>query len=169
MWRPPAGLRLRMRLSTLLLLTIIVAMGVALAIQQQRERRLRAELQWARDSSTQVILEALEQQVSWPSSPNAPETLESVLKFLKYSSQQTAPRGLYWHGIPIYVDPAGIKEAGARMNSGVPTGAVAQTTLKAILEDALQQSGLDYVVEDGMLRITSKQDAERLRRGAPAR
>lgn len=169
MWRPPAGLRLRIRLSTLLLLTIIVALGIALVIQQQRERRLRAELRWARDSSTQAILEALEEPETWPPSPNVPVTLESLLMFLKFRSGAKPPRGLYWHGIPIYVDPTGLKEAGARMNSGITTGPVVQTTPKAILNESLQQIGLDYVVENGLLTITSKKYAEQIRQGAPVR
>jgi hypothetical protein len=68
--------------------------------------------------------------------------------------------GVLWDGIPFFVDPIGLQEAGVTMNSPVTVSSKAVPIRKA-LEDALCQLKLEYFVkdEDGFLLITSKESA----------
>jgi hypothetical protein len=78
-------------------------------------------------------------------------SLEDVLKYIKQAT--VSPN---YSGIPIYVDPKGLKEAEATLQSvirldleGVP--------LKTTLRLMLKQIGLAYCVRDGVLIISSVQ------------
>jgi hypothetical protein len=101
-----------------------------------------------RDPKTKSILSKLEEPVSMSFANETP--LEDVLKYIKSATQ-----GPNDNGIPIYVDPVGLNEAGKTMTSpvtldleGVPLG----TTLRLVLK----QLGLTYEVKDGLLTITSE-------------
>ncbi len=75
--------------------------------------------------------------------------LEDVLKYIK---QATTDR--VYVGIPIYVDPEGLKEANASLSSVVAIeleGVPLKTTLRLLLK----QIGLAYCVRDGILIISS--------------
>lgn len=72
--------------------------------------------------------------------------------------------------IPIYVDPAGLQKAGATMKSRVrivPQGAPLKTSLRQML----QSLGLDYVIKDGLMTISStrtiKAEADARQQAAP--
>lgn len=56
--------------------------------------------------------------------------------------------------IPFYVDPVGIQEAGATMSSQV-TIVSKGGPLKTSLRQALRSLGMDYVVKDGLVTISS--------------
>ncbi len=86
-----------------------------------------------------------------------PTPLDDVLKHIK---QKTQGPGLP-RGIPIYVDPIGLEEAEKNLActviidlDGVP--------LRRTLQLALAQLGLGYIVEDGMIYITSQDSADQL-------
>lgn len=161
--RPRIGHRLRLRLSTLLLLLVIVGLGITVMMEQQRVARLLSALRSARDVNDEAIRVALDQPVNWPTRSNRPRTLEDVLVFLK-SSSTTKPDGALWRGgIPIYVDPEALREARVTMASTVASGPVRRTTAKRILQEALDELGLDYLVEGGMLTITSREAAAKRR------
>ncbi|MHC5542409.1 hypothetical protein ACYOEI_29655, partial [Singulisphaera rosea] len=96
---------------------------------------------------TQEILKALNQPLSLVFSKETP--LDDVLKYIKAATQ--GPKDT---GIPIYVDPVGLKEAGVETTSpilfeleGVP--------LKTSLRLILKQVGLAYCVREGLLIISS--------------
>jgi hypothetical protein len=152
--------------STLLFLLVIVGLAITVMMQQQREARLLTALRAARDVNDEAISVALDQPVNWPTRPNRPRTLDDVLLFIKKSSSTTKPDGALWSGgIPIYVDPEGLREARVTLSSMVASGPVRRTTLKRILQEALDELGLDYLVEGGMLTITSREAAAKRRKG----
>ncbi|HEY2159223.1 MAG TPA: hypothetical protein VGH33_26585, partial [Isosphaeraceae bacterium] len=87
--------------------------------------------------------------------------LSDLLKLIRASSPDA--RGV---GIPIYVDPTGLGDAGAKLSSAItipPHG----VSVRAALEDSLRPLGLGYYVEDGLLRITTAEAADRALRERP--
>ena len=158
--RPWANLRWRLRLSTLIFLNIILAMGLGLVIQQRREQQLLSALRAARSPNDEAIHKALDEPIDWQKATGA-QTLDSVLKHIKLKAGGNV-KGVLWSGIPIYVDPIGLQEAGKSMNSPVTVpGTPKQASPKAILEQVLAQLKLDYVVKDGFLMITSKESVDK--------
>jgi hypothetical protein len=98
-----------------------------------------------RDAKSERILAELEEPVSMSFANEAP--LEDVLKYIKAAT--TRPD---YAGIQIYVDPVALNAAEKTMTSRVTIdleGAPLKTTLRLVVN----QLGLDYVVEDGMLKI----------------
>lgn len=99
----------------------------------------------SRAHQNRVILSKLEQPVSMAFANETP--LADALAYVR-----SATAGPNDSGIPIYVDPVGLYEAGKTIRSPVTLdveGAPLRTTLRLLL----MQLGLDYVVEDGMLKI----------------
>ena len=151
MWRRWLKTKMRLRLSTLILLIIIFGMAVTLVLQQQREARLRSALRSARNAaSDKAILMALDQPFDAKLIPRP--TLALLLKEIN----RVTANGMLWDGIPIYVDPIGLQEAGVTMNSPVTVSSKAVPIRKA-LQDALGQLKLVYTVKDGLMMITSKE------------
>ncbi len=112
-----------------------------------RERNETASA--AADSSpgTKRVLAKLEQPISMSFAGATP--LDDVLTYIKY--QIATPES---DGIPIHVDPLGLKEAGRSMTSTVSIdldGVPLKTTLRLMLK----QLGLAYTVKDGLLIISS--------------
>jgi hypothetical protein len=101
-------------------------------------------------ASNARILEALDQPIPMRFPNETP--IEDVLKYIKKAT--TTPT---YPGIPIYVDPLGLTEAERTLNSPV-TIDLEGVPLKTTLRLCLKQLGLDYHVEDGFLRITSKEE-----------
>ena len=98
---------------------------------------------------SKLILKRLDAPISMNFGQN--NTLEEVLKYIK---QATAIKND--QGIPIYVDPKGLKEAGASLQSPVELdleGVPLKTTFRLILK----QIGLAYCVRDGVLIVSSVQ------------
>jgi hypothetical protein len=157
--RPWAKIRWRLRLSTLIFLIIIFAMGLDLVIQQRREQRLLSALRAARSPNDEAIHKALDEPIDWQKATGA-QTLDSVLIHIEREAGGYA-KGTFWRGIPIYVDPIGLQEAGKSMNSPVTIpGTTKLATPKAVLEQVLAQLKLYYVVKDGWMMITSKEPVD---------
>jgi len=101
------------------------------------------------DPQSKAILKMLDNPISMPFAVATP--FEDVLKYIKQAT--TAPS---YAGIPIYVDPKGLKEATATLESPVSLdleGVPLKTTLRLLLK----QIGLAYCVRDGVLIISSAQ------------
>jgi hypothetical protein len=100
------------------------------------------------DPKTKAILAKLEQPVTMSFANETP--LEEVLKYVKVATQ-----GPNDNGLPIYVDPIGLNEAGRTMVSPVSLdleGVPLKTTLRLLLK----QLGLTYTVKSGLLTITAE-------------
>jgi RNA polymerase sigma factor (sigma-70 family) len=80
-----------------------------------------------------------------------PTPLDDVLRSIRTAT--TEPNG---KPIPIYVDPKGLEQAGASLNSTVSID-LAEVPLKMSLRLMLKQLGLAYCVRDGVLIISSVQ------------
>ena len=105
----------------------------------------------SRDAKTKSIIAKLDEPVSLNFPEDTP--LSDVLKYIKDATQ-----GANDSGIPIYVDPIGLADAEQTMSSPVKInldGVPLKTTLKLMLN----QLGLIYTVNNGLLTITGK-DAE---------
>jgi RNA polymerase sigma factor (sigma-70 family) len=129
-------------------------MGGQMSAEANRRRLLSsiavsaAELA-ARDTNPQskAILKKLESPISMSFSEDA--SLELVLKYIKQATATNNDQG-----IPIYVDPKGLKEAEATLQSPVQLnleGVPLKTTFRLILK----QIGLAYCVRDGVLIVSS--------------
>ena len=68
--------------------------------------------------------------------------------------KQATREGPLDKGIPIYVDPVGLQDAGRTMTSVVKINE-RDATLKVSLKKVLDQLGLSYLVRDGVLMISS--------------
>ncbi len=100
------------------------------------------------DSRDRVIRNRLEQ----PSDLKLPEevSLGKFLAAIRAASQEADDTG-----IPIYVEPAGLKEAGKTADSPVNVTRN-KVPLRMTLKSVLRQLNLSYEVRDGLLRIDSK-------------
>ena len=159
MWRRWLKTKMRLRLSTLILLIIIFGMAIALVLQQKREARLRSALRSARSLNDEAIRVALNQPFEakfLARNPLASPTLDELLTEIKRLTRN----GVLWNGVPIYVDPIGLQEAGVTMASSVTVSSKAMP-IKEALEEALGQLKLDYVVRDGFLCISSKESTDK--------
>ncbi len=98
-------------------------------------------------ASNARIIEELERPIPMEFPRKTP--LSAVLAYLKKST--SPPNG---PGIPIYLDPVGLAEAERTPDSTIAIE-LRGVPLKVSLAIALGQVGMGYIVEDGMLRITS--------------
>ena len=107
------------------------------------------------DPHTTAILKRLDEPVAMSFASGTP--LEDVLKYIKQASTPVAKQGAPSPpGIPIYVDPKGLKEAQVNLTAPVILdleGVPLKTTLRLILK----QLDLAYCVRDGVLIISSVQ------------
>jgi RNA polymerase sigma factor (sigma-70 family) len=100
------------------------------------------------DAKNKAVLDKLEERINMAFPNETP--VEDVLKYIK-----SASAGPNDTGIPIYVDPAGMQEAGKTMTSRVSLN-VEGVPLKDSLHWLLRPLGLDYWVADGFLTISSR-------------
>lgn len=105
------------------------------------------------DPKSQAILEKLEAPVAMSFPNEVP--LEDVLKYIKQST-----RGRNDSEIPIYVDPAGLREADKTPTSTIQID-LEGVPLRRTLQLLLSQLGLVYFVDDGILVITSEGSTDR--------
>jgi RNA polymerase sigma factor (sigma-70 family) len=96
---------------------------------------------------TQAILKKLDEPVAMSFPQETP--LEDVLKYIK-----SATHGRNDNGIPIYVDPVGLREVEQTLATTVQLD-LAGVPLKTTLRLMLKQLGLAYCVKDGVLFISS--------------
>jgi RNA polymerase sigma factor (sigma-70 family) len=104
-----------------------------------------------KDPQSRRILAKLAEPVMMNFPKDTP--LDEVLKHVRTATRSSE----FPTGLPIYIDPAGLKAAEKTLNStvlidldGVP--------LRRTLQLVLAQLGLVYLVDDGMLYITSEPD-----------
>jgi hypothetical protein len=98
-----------------------------------------------REIRNRFILARLDEPVLMSFANETP--LEDVLKYIKAAT--TGPND---SGFPIYVDPVALKEAGKTMTSPVKLD-VEGVPLRVTLGLLLKQLDLEYVVQDGLLKI----------------
>jgi hypothetical protein len=101
------------------------------------------------DPKSKAVLKKLDEPISM--SFANPTPFDDVLKYIKQATTTET-----YSGIPIYVDPKGLKEASATLQTQVSLdldGVPLKTTLRLILK----QNGLAYCVRDGVLIISSVQ------------
>jgi hypothetical protein len=102
-----------------------------------------------RSQRTIAVLAKLEEPISMSFANETP--LDDVLKYIKQATTTQT-----FNGIPIYVDPLGLQEAGRSLTSTI-TIDLEGVPLKTTLRLLLKQLGLAYLVRDGRLVISSIQ------------
>lgn len=100
------------------------------------------------DARNRIIHRKLEEPISMSFANETP--LEDVLKYIRSATQ-----GANDSGIPIYVDPAGLQEAGRTITSPIQLD-LEHVPLRTTLRLMLEQLGLTYFVRDGLLTITAR-------------
>jgi hypothetical protein len=103
-----------------------------------------------KNPKSKVVHTKLDQPISMSFNEETP--LEDVLKYIKVATTTET-----YAGIPIYVDPSGLKEAGKTMTSTVSNLDLEGIPLRTTLRLLLKQMGLAYCVRDGVLIISSAQ------------
>ena len=78
--------------------------------------------------------------------------LEDVLKTIKRMTQSSGNTG-----VPIYVEPEGLQEAGATLDSPVTINAT-KHSLRTALDAALRRHKLGATIRDGLLVVTSRSE-----------
>ncbi len=104
--------------------------------------------------ATRDVLAGLSYGVQLPTSGKMP--FGDFIKTIR-----TTAFGQLLTNVPIYVDPAGLQEAGV-VDLQIPVDASPdRISLKDQLERSLKPLGLGYFVKDGLLTITSAKVADR--------
>ncbi len=148
----------RIRLSSLLLLMVVVTLLVGLYVQKRREAQLRAALSLYRNVKQEGIYDALGLEPPIALTYADGDTLDVVLKDFKAQTTKNPKIPKLPTGLPIYVDPLGLQEAGISWNALVKRPPSAETlTLGEHLARILDSLALTYMVRDGYLLITSKE------------
>jgi RNA polymerase sigma factor (sigma-70 family) len=114
-----------------------------------------------KDPKSQHIISKLDDLV--PMKFHDETTLDDILKYIKESTKS----GEMVQGIPIYVDPLGLQEAEKSINSTVQIN-LEGVPLKRTLQLLLNQLGLAYFVEDGMIYITCQDRLDEMSHLGPA-
>jgi hypothetical protein len=156
---------------------VVVALVLALWAQHERakdrEAQLRSALRLARNYANGVILAELDKPLDMPFDTGT--TLAGLVSHIKASTGWVATDKVYTkpvfvrqvgplqHGIPLYVDPVALHEAGVTMQTPL-TASCRGVPLKRSLHDILGPIGLGYFVRNGVLFISTKDDAERFTR-----
>src|SRR5689334_22167359 len=104
----------RIRPVTLVLLVLIVVLGYSLAVQQRRGARLRAALAAYKGRATGDLADILGRSVGmdWPEGTPLAEAIEQI-------RASTPASWGFPKGLPILVDPDGLREAGQSLASPV--------------------------------------------------
>ncbi len=79
--------------------------------------------------------------------------LETVLKAVKQAT--TDPT---FPGLPIYVNPIGLDEARATLQSDVYVSIAKGASLSEVLRETLRTRHLSFIVRDGFVMISSRQE-----------
>ena len=120
---------------------------------------LTAAVGAAEDAKDKAISAALEEPIrlKFQAAP-----LEDVLKYIKSASQ-----GPDDNGIPIFVDPQGLKAAKVTVTTPVPIESKDGEALKSSLKRMLKTVKLAYRVKDGLLQITHIDLVDEPKSGGP--
>jgi len=114
-----------------------------------------------KDPRSLLILNKLDDMLALKFPNETP--LEEFLRYIKDGTKSSEMR----NGIPIYVDPIGLQEAEKSINSTIQID-VEGVPLRRTLQLVLRQLGLAYLVEDGMIYITSQESFEQMPHLGPA-
>ncbi len=98
------------------------------------------------DQTNRLILAKLDEPISMSFNEETP--LEDILKYIKQATTTAT-----YPGIPIYVDPIGLQEADKTLTSTVRNLDLDGVPLRVTLGLLLKQLDLEYVVQDGLLKI----------------
>ena len=146
----------RIRPVTALLLALILVLGYSLVIRQRRESRLRAALALykQRAGGALRLVMGANPTLDWPEGT-------SLAKAIKWIVDSAPAHHYFPQGLPLLVDPDGLREAGQTLDSpvkappGDPTAAeplALEQTLRILLEPLY----LAAEVKDGAIVITSR-------------
>jgi hypothetical protein len=132
-------------------------LGVLLLLLVQVEPVMKPPPTARATPRTQAILARLEEPVAL----NLPELtfLESILE----SAQQATKKGPNDPGVPMYIDPIGIRRAECTLFSTVMIPTTTAIPLKDTLARALRPLGMAYIVKDDVLIISDLRGIERER------
>ena len=130
-------------------LAFVAAATVGLAQEKSKAKSAPPAL----SAQSKEILARLEKRVPMPFPHETP--LEDVLRYI-----QSSTPGKYQLGIPIYVDPAGLKLAKRSLTSTIALD-LENAPLKETLPRVLEQLQMAFVVDDGVLFISSPELIER--------
>jgi RNA polymerase sigma factor (sigma-70 family) len=106
-----------------------------------------------KDPRSRMILAKLAEPLPMRWANDTP--LDEVLQFIKDSTK--SPQ--FPNGIPVYVDPIGLQEAERTLTSTVAID-LEGVPLRRTLSLILRQLGMAYLVEEGMIYITSQESAD---------
>jgi len=130
------------------------AVGGTISAEDRNRLRRRGIAAMAAEVATRdtnpkskALFKKLEEPISMLFANETP--LDDVLKYIKQASTTKT-----YAGIPIYVDPKGLKEAEKTLTSTVSID-LEGVPLKTTLRLALKQLDLAYCVRDGVLIISS--------------
>src|SRR5262249_21106734 len=104
----------RIRPSTVLLLASVLVLGYALAVRQHREARLSAALALykQRAGGALRLVMGANPTLDWPEGTSVAEAIKRIV--------DSAPAHHYFpQGLPLLVDPDGLREAGQTLDSPV--------------------------------------------------
>lgn len=153
----------RPRPATVLLLTLILVLGYSLVVRQRREARLRAALAIYKERAGGYLDRemAAARVLEWPEGTTLAEAVRRI--------SDRNPASFYFpRGLPILVDPDGLREAGQTLESPLKAppkdAATAEgrpLSLARQLQIVLEPLGLAAEVKDGAIVITSRARVDR--------
>jgi hypothetical protein len=146
--------KLKLSASTMLAVGAASLLVTAAVGFTQQESKAKASSPLV-SGQTKVILAKLEEPIPMSFANATP--LDDVLKYI-----HSATKGPNRPGIPIYVDPLGLQQAGCTLTSAVTIN-VENIPLKETLSQVLAQLRLKYLVKDGVLFISSPRGIDRER------
>lgn len=144
----------RIHIPTILLLALILVLGYFAAVGQRREARLRAALAMYRERAGRN----LDRMMAYPTLPGRHKADRTIRDLVKRIS---GPWSGFPRGVPVLVDPDGLREAGQTLDSPIrvpppdPGSAVEYLTFGQRLRIVLEPLGLAAVVKDGAIVITA--------------
>jgi hypothetical protein len=149
-----------MRPVTVLLLALILVLGYSLVIRQRRESRLRAALALykVRARGDLDVVMSWSAALDWPDGTPLGEAIKRI-------GESTLGGPRFPRGLPILVDPDGLREAGRTLDSPVKAPPDAATagplSLANELRIILEPLGLVAEVRDGAIVVTSRGRVDR--------
>jgi hypothetical protein len=149
----------RIRSATIVLLALILALGYHLVTGQRREARLRAALALYKGRATDDLDKIMGRSVpmDWPKGTPLGEAIEQI-------KGGTPASWGFPKGLPILVDPDGLREAGQSLTSPMaapPEDPNAKPlSLRRKLRMILEPLGLAAEVRDGAIVITARSRVE---------